>query len=113
MTSMALRGLIVLVAAVAVATPIRAGEPEIAPPEKIVQRWIDQLGSERFRDREQATRELSKLGKSALPALKAASQSRDAEVRGRAQKLIDRIEPPVSPPVDALGQIRANLKIYL
>jgi len=56
-----------------------------------MKRLIDQLGSERFEDREQATQELSKFGKSALPSLKEAAKSADAEVRRRAQQLIERI----------------------
>jgi uncharacterized protein (TIGR03067 family) len=59
--------------------------------EKEMKRLIDQLGSERFIDREQATQELSKLGKSALPHLKEAAKSPDAEVRQRAKQLIERI----------------------
>src|SRR5437868_9518416 len=50
-----------------------------ASPEKEIKRLIDQLGSERFKDREQATQELSKAGKSALPSLKEAVNSSDAE----------------------------------
>ncbi len=59
--------------------------------EEEIKRWIDQLGSEQFQDREQATQKLLKFGKSALPSLKEAVKSRDAEVRHRAQQLIDRI----------------------
>ena len=59
-----------------------------------MKRLIDQLGSERFKDREQATHELSKLGKSALPSLKEATNSLDAEVRRRAQQLVEQIEAP-------------------
>jgi uncharacterized protein (TIGR03067 family) len=62
-----------------------------AKSEKEMKRLIDQLGSERFQDRDQATKELSKLGKSALPSLKEAAKSADAEVRHRAQKLIEGI----------------------
>jgi hypothetical protein len=57
-------------------------------------RLIDQLGSKRFKDRQHATHELSQLGKSALPSLKEATKSPDAEVRRRAQQLVERIEPP-------------------
>jgi uncharacterized protein (TIGR03067 family) len=69
---------------------------KVAPTEseKEVKRWIDQLGSERFQDREEATRKLLKLGKSALPKLKEALKSTDAEVRHRAQRLIDGILVP-------------------
>ncbi len=62
--------------------------------EREINRLIDQLGSERFQDREQATQELLKLGKSALPSLKEALKSSDAEVRHRAQRLIDGILAP-------------------
>src|SRR5262245_15447774 len=47
--------------------------------EKGMSRLIGQLGSERFQDREQATQELLKLGKAALPSLKEALKSSDAE----------------------------------
>ena len=66
-------------------------KPTPAKSEKEMKRLIDQLGSERFENREQATQELSKLGKSALPSLKEAIKSRDAEVRHRAQQLIERL----------------------
>jgi len=59
--------------------------------DKEMKRLTDQLGSERFQEREQATEKLLKLGKSALPSLQEAVQSRDAEVRHRAQMVIDRI----------------------
>jgi uncharacterized protein (TIGR03067 family) len=62
--------------------------------EKEINRLIDQLGSERFQDREQATQELLNLGKAALPRLKEALKSSDAEVRHRAQRLIDGILAP-------------------
>jgi HEAT repeat protein len=78
--------------------------------EKELKRLIDQLGSERFEDREQATQELSKLGKSALPSLKEAAKSPDAEVRHRAQQLIARMEPPpATPPV----RLKPPIKSYL
>jgi hypothetical protein len=43
-------------------------------------------------DREQASQELSKLGKSALPSLKQAANRPDAEVRSRAHRLLERRE---------------------
>jgi HEAT repeat protein len=104
--------LAVVIAIAAVPAPIRADEPASAAPEQAIQRWIDQLGSERFKEREQAARELSKLGKSALPGLKGASQSPDAEVRRRAQQLVERIESPTGPPVVVPVQIAPALKIY-
>ncbi len=56
---------------------------------------IDQLGSPRFKERERASRELSKFGVSALASLKAASNGREAEVRRRAQQLVEQIERPL------------------
>ncbi|HEV3084596.1 MAG TPA: HEAT repeat domain-containing protein [Gemmataceae bacterium] len=66
-----------------------------AKSEKEIKPLIDQLGSERFKDREQAAHELARLGKSALPGLRKATESPDAEVRRRAQQLVEQIEPPV------------------
>jgi hypothetical protein len=71
-----------------------------AKSEQEMKRLIAQLGSARFKDREQATYELAKLGKSALPSLKEATNSADAEVRRRAQQLVEQIEPP---PVRSIG----------
>jgi hypothetical protein len=113
MTTRALRTLSVVIALAAVAAPIRADEPTSGAPEKVIQRWIDQLGSERFKERELATRELSKLGKSALSDLKVATQSGDAEVRRRAQQLVDRIEAPMGPPVPPPEPFRLNIKHFI
>jgi len=77
-----------------------------------IQRWIDQLGSKRFKDREQATHELSKLGESVLPNLREAAQSPDAEVRRRAQLLVERLTPP-APPADPPPKLRNSVKSYL
>ena len=109
MATMTSRTLAVGIAIAAFAAPIRADEPASLAPEKAVQRWIDQLGSERFKDREQASRELSKFGKSALPSLKVATQSSDAEVRRRAQQLVEHIESPNGPPIE---QLKPVLKTY-
>jgi gas vesicle protein len=73
---------------------------EMAPPtksEEQMQRLIGRLGSERFTDREHATEELSKLGKSTLSSLKEAVKSPEAEVRRRAQQLIERMKSPPVP----------------
>jgi hypothetical protein len=54
---------------------------------------IQQLGSERFREREAATRALDKVGEPALERLrKAAKDNADAEVRRRAGALVERLE---------------------
>jgi hypothetical protein len=82
-----------------------AGESKVsekaAPAEsEEIKRLIDQLGSEQFKEREQATQTLSKLGKSALRSLKEAAKSRDPEVRRRARQLVERME---APPVRSIG----------
>jgi HEAT repeat protein len=96
----------VVIVAATIAAAIWADEPRSMASSKDVQRLIDQLGSARFEDREQATQQLSRLGKSALPGLKEATRSPDAEVRRRAQRLIEQIEPPavraLNPPPDRL-----------
>jgi hypothetical protein len=83
----------------AIAAAGRADEPRNGASENEIKRLIDQLGSDRFTEREQATDQLSKLGKSALQSLKEATKSPDLEVRHRAQRLVQQIEPPsVIPP---------------
>lgn len=53
---------------------------------------VGQLGSGRYAQRESAAAGLERLGKRALPALRSARESRDAEVRSRVQALIAKIE---------------------
>ena len=60
---------------------------QVDPDEIVVK-----LGSPRFNEREEATEALKKLGANALPALREASQSNDAEQKTRATQLIDEIE---------------------
>jgi HEAT repeat protein len=110
----AFRCLAAVIAVAAVTATVLADEPKSGTSENEIKRLIDQLGSERFKDREQATRQLSQLGKAALPGLKEATKSPDVEVSRRAQQLIEEIQPPALrsmvprriPPVPAF-------KIYL
>jgi hypothetical protein len=60
------------------------------PPE--AERLVKQLGSARFTEREAAAQALDALGPAALPALRRAAQSENAEVRRRAGALIARHE---------------------
>jgi hypothetical protein len=55
-------------------------------------RLIAQLGSDRYEEREVATRDLDALGSAALEALRRATTDDDAEVRRRARGLIATIE---------------------
>jgi WD40 repeat protein len=63
-------------------------DPEPAAVEKL----IKQLGHDEFEKREEATRQLEKIGEPALEALRKARTSPDAEVRDRADVLVRRIE---------------------
>src|SRR3712207_5605042 len=53
---------------------------------------VEQLGSEKFAERQAATTELEALGAPALEALRQAAQGKDPEVRRRAQTLVRQIE---------------------
>ena len=53
---------------------------------------VARLGSPRFREREDAAKQLETLGLAALPALRAAKTTRDPEIQTRARRLRDRIE---------------------
>jgi len=89
-------------------------EKATAKSQKEVDRLIDCLGSKQFKDREQATHELWKRGESALPSLKEATNSPDAEVRRRAHQLVERLEPPPARSIDPqLGKSRPAAKCYL
>ncbi len=53
---------------------------------------VEELGSSRYVQREQAEAALTKLGRGALPALRGALDARDPEVRIRALAILNRIE---------------------
>jgi WD40 repeat protein len=68
--------------------PARAATPNAAA----IQRLIAQLGSDRFAQREAASRRLKVIGEPAISALdKAATTSEDPEVRRRAEQLLQAI----------------------
>ena len=54
--------------------------------------WVRRLGSDRFAERVEATRALERLGKAALPALRAAKDSRDPKVRVRVAALLETLD---------------------
>jgi hypothetical protein len=53
---------------------------------------VEELGSPRYRQRESAEAALTKLGRGALPSLRAALEAKDPEVRIRALAILTRIE---------------------
>lgn len=63
-----------------------------APPTSEIQKLVAELGSDNFETRETADRLLRKVGKAAIPALKKALESEDAEVRARAKRILAEIE---------------------
>src|SRR5437899_2258678 len=77
--------LVVLIAPVVV----RAEEKPVDP--KAIQQLVDQLGSDDFDTREIAVKRLLELDTAALPALKVAAKSSDAEVRQKAGELVTTI----------------------
>jgi PDZ domain len=74
-------------------TTLRAGQskpdiPASSTPREVIDKLIKQLGSTRFEQREAAMKKLMKIGE-ALPALRQAAQSSDAEVRTRARQILE------------------------
>jgi hypothetical protein len=57
-----------------------------APNDKKIERLVKQLGSDKFKEREAATKRLVAIGEPALGALRKALTSDDREVRNRARK---------------------------
>jgi hypothetical protein len=74
-----------------------AAEPEAKPTDAgRLARLIAQLGSTQAAERDAATQELAALGPAAVESLRGAADSKDAEVRRRAQKLLRGIEQRVA-----------------
>ena len=68
--------------------------------------WLALLDSRRFREREEATRELEKIGDQAEPDLEELlKRTTSAEAQARAEKLLERLRAPTSP--TRLRQARA------
>jgi WD40 repeat protein len=79
----------------------------VAPNPQALERWIEDLGSERFAVREKANRELEKLGGLAESALRKAFQGNmPLEARQRAEKLLNKLLAPLTLP-DHLRAVRA------
>src|SRR5262249_43407076 len=57
-----------------------------------IAKLIEQLGSANFGERELASKKLDAIGLPALEALRKDAQGRDAEVRRRAEELVQKIE---------------------
>jgi hypothetical protein len=70
----------------------QATQPSKASDANQIQKLIDQLGSNRFAEREKATKELEQMGAPALDALRKATQSDDPERKRRAEALVKRLD---------------------
>ena len=62
-----------------------------------IDKLVKDLGADEWAARENASKELLAIGKPALPALKEAAKSKDAEVASRAKDLIEKVEGSGSP----------------
>jgi hypothetical protein len=78
---------------------LAAGPPpqRTSPPAEasVLVRW---LGSRHFKDREAASRQLLRLGRPALPAVRAGLTDPDAEIRRRCRDLLVYLDRPELPP---------------
>lgn len=63
-----------------------------SPSADAIQKLIDQLGAERFADREAASTSLEKIGPSAAEALRLATRSENPEIRNRANVILNKIQ---------------------
>ena len=62
--------------------------PKQDETEARIKKLVEQLGAEAYKDREEATEELKKIGEPAAAALRKALESEDAEVRWRAESIL-------------------------
>jgi hypothetical protein len=83
-------------------------KPVKAADKAAVGRLIAELDAEAFADREAATKSLTEMGDSAIPALRAAVKSRlSAETRSRVKRLLDAAAEPVASSGRGAQQARA------
>jgi len=114
--------LVFLVAAVFLATypdlcvadeTVMRGNGAATKSEAEINQWVHQLGSRRFKDREDAAHDLSLLGKAALPELQKAAMGSDAEIRQRARQLIQRLDVPAAPAASPSLPAKFSAKSFL
>jgi hypothetical protein len=73
---------------------LSAGAADKPTPKQIAQ-LIEQLGSNNYEEREQATKKLAEIGMPALNALRKAAASGDPEIQKRAEELINRLDEQI------------------
>src|SRR5687767_749959 len=79
-----------LLGIIVLAVVLRDGPAEDGPTDRIAG-LIQQLGHREFAKREAASKELDAIGEPALGALRKAATDRDAEVRQRAERIIQAV----------------------
>src|SRR4051812_16514519 len=67
------------------------------PDDKEIERLVNQLGSDKFKEREAASKRLTEIGEPALGPLHKAESHSDAEVRCRARDIVVAIEDKLGP----------------
>ncbi|HEY7326915.1 MAG TPA: hypothetical protein VH592_04720, partial [Gemmataceae bacterium] len=79
------------------------------PTPKQIAQWVEQLGDNDFKMREDASKKLWQAGAAAEPALEKAIKSDDPEVARRARELLDKFHWGIYPdtPADIVALIRA------
>jgi len=82
-------------------------KPKNVSPEEI-QKLVKELGHDNFHVREAATNRLAEIGRPAVPALREALRSSDAEVRQRAQRILEGILTSVEFAIDGLKDKHAE-----
>lgn len=85
---------------VAAAAPETFAQSGLKVPEKSLAALIEDLSDEKFRVRENASREIWKTGESALPALQEIAAGKDPEQAYRARDLIRKIQLHITPDTD-------------
>jgi len=95
---------IALVALLLLSATLLASQPDLPrakvhpkPTSEQIARWVEQLGDDEFRIREEATRKLEEACLDAEAALRVARSSTDPEVVHRATDLLEQITPVSNP----------------
>src|SRR5262245_34247453 len=74
----------------------KSEEPAVPKPmaeqQKRIDQFVKQLGADSFDEREQAQKELEKIGLPALASVRQAAKSTEAEVARRAGDILERLE---------------------
>lgn len=88
---------------------LHAETSEPKPTPKQIARWVERLGDNDFKAREEASKKLWQAGAAAEPALEKAAKSDDREVARRARELLDKFRWGIYPdtPPDIVALIHA------